>query len=139
MLVRPKPKRTVKTQAPTKPVEFCQQTYDSEIEKGGHAFDGLLGTQFDQLCAADCDPDDVGEDVVGDYQADWEEEPDHALKDVVHDEVGLHHDQVQGHVCPSELRELELVVALLQRADEEDKACDCQQITLECIPQRTYP
>jgi hypothetical protein len=36
--------------------------------------------------------------------------------------VGLHHDQVQRHMRPSKLRELETVVVLLERCHEEDEA-----------------
>ena len=35
----------------------------------------------------------------------------------------LNNDQVEGHVRPRKLGELEAVVAFLERADEEDKAC----------------
>jgi hypothetical protein len=87
-----------------------------------HTFDGLLRADLDQLSAAECDTANVCEDVVGDDQADWQEEPDHALKDVVHDEVRLYDDEVESHVSPSELSKLELVVALLERTNEEDEA-----------------
>jgi hypothetical protein len=36
--------------------------------------------------------------------------------------VGLHDNQVEGHVCPCELGKLESVVAGLERGDEEDEA-----------------
>lgn len=73
--------------------------------------------------AAKGDTADVGEDVVCDNQRHWQEEPDHALKDVVHDEVCLHNDQVKSHVGPGKLRKLELVVTLLEGADKENEAC----------------
>ena len=79
-----------------------------------HTFDGLLGADLDQLCVSKSDTADVCEDIVGNDQADRQEEPDHALEDVVHDEVSLHDDQVESHVSPRELSELELVVALLK-------------------------
>lgn len=63
---------------------------------------------------AESDAADVGEDVVGDDEGYGEEEPDHAFENVVHDEVGLDDDEVEGHVCPCELGELESVVAFLQ-------------------------
>ena len=85
-------------------------------------FDGLLGADLDQLCATESDTADVREDIVGDNQADRQEEPDHALEDVVHDEVRLHDNQVESHVSPSELSELELVVTLLERTNEENEA-----------------
>ena len=97
------------------------------------AFDSLFGGELDQLGAAEGDAADVGEDVVGDDEADGEEEPDHALEDVVHDEVGLHHDQVEGHVGPAELGELESVVAFLEGADEEDKAHDVEHEADEAV------
>lgn len=85
-------------------------------------FNSLLGTDLDQLCATKSDTTDVGKDIVGDDQADRQEEPDHAFKDVVHDKVRLHDNQVESHVSPGELSELELVVTLLKRTDEEDEA-----------------
>ena len=86
-------------------------------------FNSLLGADLDQLCAAESDTADVRKDIVGDDQADRQEEPDHALEDVVHHEVSLDHDQVQSHVGPGELSELESVVTLLQRSNEEHEAC----------------
>lgn len=65
---------------------------------------------------------EVGPNVVGDDHGGGEEEPDHALENVVHDEVGLDDDEVQSHVRPGELSKLELVVAGLERGDEEDEA-----------------
>ena len=96
-----------------------------------HTFNGLLGADLDQLRTAESDTADVREDIVGDDQADGQEEPDHAFKDVVHDEVCLHDNQVESHVSPSELSELELVVALLERADEEDEAWDMLAAVLD--------
>lgn len=93
-------------------------------------FDGLLRADLDQLGATESDTTDVCEDIVGDDKADWQEEPDHALKDVVHDEVRLHDNQVESHVSPSELGELELVVTLLERANEEDEAWDVLVVAL---------
>jgi len=89
---------------------------------GRRTFDGLFRAELDELGAAKGNAADVGEYVVGDDQHDGQEEPDHSLEDVVHDEVRLYHDQVESHVCPGELRELELVVPLLQRANEEDES-----------------
>lgn len=77
------------------------------------AFDCFLGRELDELGAAEGDTADVGEYVVGDDEGDGEEEPDHAFEDVVHDEVGLDHDQVEGHVRPGELGKLKSIVALL--------------------------
>lgn len=82
----------------------------------------LLGGQLDELRTTKGDTADVGKDVVGDDESGGDEEPDHALEDVVHDEVGLEDDEVQGHVRPGEVGELELVVAGLEGCDEEDEA-----------------
>lgn len=68
------------------------------------------------------DAADVGEDVVGDDQGSRQEEPDHAFEDAVHDEVCLDIDEVESHVGPGELGELEAIVPLLQRTDEENEA-----------------
>ena len=88
----------------------------------GFTFDSLLRADLDQLRTTESDTTNVSEDIVGDDQADWQEEPDHALKDVVHDKVRLHDNKIQGHVSPGELGELELVVTLLERANKEDEA-----------------
>ena len=37
--------------------------------------------------------------------------------------MGLYHDQVESHVCPGELGELESIMAFLKRANEEHEAC----------------
>ena len=87
------------------------------------ALHGLFGRELDKLCAAEGDTADVGEDVVGDDEGDREEEPDHAFEDVVHYEVGLYHNEVESHVCPSKLGELEAVVALLEGRHKEDESC----------------
>lgn len=126
-----KPNRTVKIQAPTKPVlvsfEKCKPSGKWTIR----TFNGLLGADLDQLCTTESDTTDVCEDIVGDDQADWQEEPDHAFKDVVHDEVRLHDNQVESHVSPGELGELELVVTLLERTNEEDEAWDMLAVVLD--------
>jgi hypothetical protein len=85
-------------------------------------FDGLLRANLNKLSAAESDTTDVCEDVVGNDQTDWQEEPNHALEDIVHDKVRLYDDQVESHVGPGELGELELVVAFLERANEEHEA-----------------
>ncbi len=65
---------------------------------------------------------EVGKDVVCDDHGYGEDEPDEAFEDVVDDKVRLADDEEEGHVGPGELGELELVVTLLQREDEEDEA-----------------
>lgn len=74
----------------------------------------------------------VSEDIVGDNQSSGQEEPDHALENVVHDEMSLNHNEVQSHVCPSKVGELELVVTSLKRSDKEDES----YILLVCRTQR---
>lgn len=86
------------------------------------SFNRLLGRQLNQLRTAKCNAADIGEDIISNDQRCRQEEPDHALENVVHHEVSLDHDQVQGHVGPGKLSELKSVVSLLQRADEEDEA-----------------
>jgi len=47
--------------------------------------------------------------------------------------VGLDDNQVESHVGPGELLELELVVALFQGDDEEDEAHDIEHETDEAM------
>lgn len=97
------------------------------------ALDRLLGGELDQLGAAEGDAADVGEDVVADDERGGQEEPDHALEDAVHDEVGLDDDEVEGHVSPGEVGELELEVAGLEVGDEEDEADDVEDEADEAV------
>lgn len=78
------------------------------------------------MSATESDATDVGEDVVGDDKGDGKEEPNHAFEDVVHYKVCLDVDQVQGHMRPCKLGELEPVMPLLERTDEENEACNGQ-------------
>ncbi len=87
------------------------------------AFNGLFRRKLDELRAAEGDAADVSEDIIGDHQRCGQEEPDHPLEDIIHDEVRLHNDEIKRHVRPSELRELEAIVTLFEGANEEDKAC----------------
>lgn len=63
------PNRTVKIQAPTKPVlvSLCIANCQGKII---HTFNGLLGADLDQLCATESYTADVREDIVSDNQAD---------------------------------------------------------------------
>jgi hypothetical protein len=115
------PNKTVKIHAPTKPAEVSLASRFKNVAVS-LTLDGLLRADLNKLRATESDTADVCEDVVGDDETDWQEEPDHALENVVHDKVRLHNDQVEGHVGPGELGELELVVTLLERANEEHKA-----------------
>lgn len=116
-----------------------QHVGQQETPDEGHApgtnktLDSLLGRQLDQLGAAKGDAADVGEDVVADDERGGQEEPDHALEDVVHDEVGLDDDEVEGHVGPGEVGELELEVACLEVGDEEDEADDVEHEADEAV------
>lgn len=113
-----------------------QEVGQGETEKNGETpsseetFDSLLGADLDQLCAAKGNTANVCKDIVGDDERCGKEEPDHALEDVVHDEVCLHDNEIECHVCPCELGELELVVSLFKRYDEEDEACMNQYMVL---------
>ena len=82
----------------------------------------LLGRQLDQLRSAKRDAANIGKDVVCYDQRNRNEEPNQAFKDVVDDKVSLDDQEIEGHVSPSKLGELEPVVALLQRSDEEHEA-----------------
>lgn len=92
----------------------------------------LLGRQLDELGTPEGDTADVSKDVVGYDERDWQEKPDHAFEDVVHDKVGLHDDQVESHMRPGELCELKAVVAFLKRHDKEDKTCTQPVSKLDC-------
>lgn len=85
------------------------------------SFDRLLGRQLDQLRATKGKTADVGKNIVRDHQGCRQEEPNHTLQDVIHDKVRLHDDQIERHMCPGPLGELEAVVALLERCDEKDE------------------
>lgn len=101
---------------------------EDNAEDDGHdprtnkSFHRLLGRELDELSATESNTADVGPDIVGDDQGGGEEEPDHALEDVVHDEMGLHNDEVESHMRPGKVGELELVVSSLERGDEKNEA-----------------
>jgi len=84
-------------------------------EDGGHdpgtheALDCLLRRDLDELGTSEGDTANIGENIVGDDQRRGHKEPDHALKQIVHDEVGLDNDQEQRDVRPPKVCELELV------------------------------
>ena len=115
----------VQIQAPTKPGKKTLRV-SGVIGRTAlvqeHTFDGLLRAQLDELSPAERNAANIGEDVIGDDQRDRDEKPDHALEDIIHNEMRLHDDQVERHVCPRELSELEAVVTFLEGSDEEDKA-----------------
>lgn len=107
---------------PHQHVRHAEPEDDGAYPSADESFDSLFGRNLDKLSAAEGDAADVCEYVVGDDEGCREEEPNHAFEDVVHDEVCLDYDQVESHVRPGELSELEAVVALLEGADEEDEA-----------------
>lgn len=85
------------------------------------------------------DTTDVCKDIIGDDQAHRQEEPDQALKNVVHDEMCLHDDEVQSHVGPRKLCKLKFVVAFLERHDEEHKACGISTLARSTIDTSNSP
>ena len=58
------------------------------------SLDCLLRRKLDQLRTAECDAANISENIVRDDERSRQEEPDHALKDVVHNEMCLDNDQV---------------------------------------------
>lgn len=52
----------------------------------------LLGRKFDQLCLSECDTADVCKNVVYDDQRRRHKHPNHAFKNVVHNEMALYND-----------------------------------------------
>ena len=65
------------------------------------------------MSTAEGDPTDVGPYIVCYDQGARQKEPDHALKNVVHNEMRLDDDQVERHVRPCKLSELEAIMAFL--------------------------
>lgn len=106
---------------------------DGHDPSTNETLDGLLGRQLDELSASEHNTADVSEDVIGDDKSGGQEEPNHALEYVVHDEVGLNDNEVQSHVCPGKVGELELVVASLERGDKEDKTEDIEDEADEAV------
>jgi hypothetical protein len=95
--------------------EFGQEVAedDGKDPSAEKAFQSLLRRQLDELGSAKGNTTQIGEYVIGDDESGGKEEPDHALEDVVDDEVGLNHNEVKGHMGPSELGELMSVMAFL--------------------------
>lgn len=83
-----------KVLVPHEYISHAEAKNDGTDPGADKAFDGLFRRELDELGAAKCHAAYVGEDVVGYNEGCWEEEPDHAFKDIVHDEVRLHNDQV---------------------------------------------
>ena len=123
-----------------------EHTPDNSEEPGAEeALPCLLGRDLNEGCPSKRDTAEVGKDVVGDDHGHGENEPDKSLKDVVDDKVRLSNDEEKGHVRPSKLGELELVVALLERTNEEDEAWDMLVVVLTIwlvlclVQQKTHP
>lgn len=113
----------------TDEVLVTDQQVGHEITKGNGAgpcaeesLNSLLRGELNKLCPSKANTANIGEDIIGDDQRSGKEEPDHALENVVHDKVSLNNNQIQSHMGPSKLGELESVVALLQRSDKEDES-----------------
>jgi hypothetical protein len=100
----------------------CDSKDDGQDPSSYESFHSLLWGQLDELCAAERDSADIGEDIVANDQGDWKEEPDHSFKNVVHNKMGLNNNQVECHVSPCKLRELEAVVTGLQRSHEKHES-----------------
>ena len=64
-----------------------QPKYDRAEERADEAFHSFLGGELDERCTPHGDAPYVREHVVTDDQGGGYPEPDHALEDVVHDEV----------------------------------------------------
>lgn len=114
--------RADKVRVAAEQISHSEAEDDCKDPSAEETLDSLFGADLDELGAAKSDAADVGKDVVCNDQRGGQEEPDHALENVVHDKVGLDDNQVQGHVGPCKLGKLKLVVALLERHDKEDKA-----------------
>lgn len=82
----------------------------------------FLGRDLDERCSSECDAAQVSKDIIGDDHGNGQNEPDEALENVVDNEMCLTNNEEQGHMGPCKLGELELVVALLECGDKEDKA-----------------
>ena len=104
---------TYKVFVPHQNVSHADSKDDGENPSSNKSFHGLLWREFYELCTAKCDATNISKDIVANDQGDRQEEPNHSFKDIIHDKVGLYHNQVEGHVSPSKLSELETVVASL--------------------------
>lgn len=67
---------------------------DGKEPGSDESLDRLFGAQLDKLGAAEGDTTDVSKNIVCDDERGRQEEPEHALEDVIHDEVGLNDNQV---------------------------------------------
>ena len=109
---------------------FYENVGEGEAEEdrtdpsSNESFQSLFGRYLDQWSATKRDTADVGPDIVGDYKRRRQEEPYHALENIVHHEVCLEYYQKQSHMCPSKLSKLSSVEGFLQRSDEENEACN---------------
>jgi hypothetical protein len=98
---------------------------DGEKPCAEEALPCLLGRDLDERSPAESDAAEVGPYVVGNDHGDGQNEPDESFENVVNDKVRLADDQEQSHVRPGKLGELEFVVPLLEREDEEDESYVC--------------
>lgn len=112
---------------------------NSANPRANKTLDGLLRGKLNELRSPKADTAYISKNVIGDDQRSREEEPDHALEDVVHDKVGLDNNQIQSHVRPGKLGELESVVSLLQRSNEEHESYRAELAEKKESSRITYP
>jgi hypothetical protein len=107
--------------------EVCQDETpdDGEEPSTEETLPCLLGRDLDERSPSKGDAAEIGPDVVGNDHGDGQNQPDESFENVVDDKVRLADNQEQGHVRPSKLGELELVVSFLQGKDKEDESYVC--------------
>ena len=71
-------------------VRHSKSEDDRTDPRSNKTLNSLLRRKLDELGTTEGNATDVCKNVIGDNQGCWEEEPDHPLENVVHDEVGLH-------------------------------------------------
>ena len=96
---------------------------DCTYPRADETLDSLLGRKLNELGTTEGNATDVGENVISNDQGCWEEKPDHSLENVIHDEMGLYDNEVEGHMRPGKLGKLEAVMTFLQRANKEHEPC----------------
>lgn len=95
---------------------------DSEDPSTQKSLDRLFRRESDKGSTTESNSADIGKYVVRYDQRGRKEEPDQSFEYVVHDEVSLDVDEVESHVRPRKLGELEFEMALLQGHNKEYKS-----------------
>lgn len=115
--------------------DICHEVaeHDGGDPSANEAFNRLFRRNVDEQRAPKSYAADISKDIIGYYERGRKEEPDHALENVVHDEMSLDDYQIQRHVRPCELSKLETVVASLERANKENEACKLISMTLSFL------